>query len=52
MKMIKNKDETDQGMPNNRPLVRDQKRFLPDIMVELQKIVTLSGMEEERAIDY
>jgi hypothetical protein len=34
MKMIKNKDETDQGRPNNRPLVRDQKRFLLDIMVE------------------
>jgi hypothetical protein len=47
--MIKNKDETDQGRPNNRPLVRDQKRFLLDIMVELQKIVALAGMKEERA---
>jgi len=35
MKIIKNEDETDQGRPNNRPLVRDQERFLLDIMVEL-----------------
>jgi hypothetical protein len=34
MKMTKNKDETDQGRPNSRPLVRDKKRFLRDIMVE------------------
>jgi hypothetical protein len=34
MKMVKNKDEADQGRPNNRPPVRDKKRFLRDIMVE------------------
>jgi hypothetical protein len=28
MKMRKNKGVTDQGRPNNRPLVRDKKRFL------------------------
>ncbi len=28
MKMRKNKGETDHGRPNNRPLVRDKKRFL------------------------
>ena len=28
MKMRKNKGETDQGRPNNNPLVRDKKRFL------------------------
>jgi hypothetical protein len=33
MKMTKNKDETAQGSPKSRPLVRDQKRFLLDIMV-------------------
>ena len=44
MKMTKNKDETDQGRPNSRPLVRDQKRFLLDIMVEPQEIVDLPDL--------
>jgi hypothetical protein len=26
--MRKNNDETDQGRPNNRPLIRDKKQFL------------------------
>jgi hypothetical protein len=28
MKMRKNKDETDQGRPNKKPLVRDKNKFL------------------------
>jgi hypothetical protein len=39
--MTKNKEGTDHGRPSKRPLVRHPKKFLLDILVELEKIVNL-----------
>jgi len=41
MKTVKNKVGTHQGRPNSTPLVRDQNRYLLDIMVLPQTIVDL-----------